>query len=273
MAQLELNSGTSIPQLGFGTYATAQTADSVAAALRTGYRQIDTAQMYQNEAGVGEGVRASGIPRDEVFVTTKLNNPHHHPDDVHRTFNRSLDELGFDYVDLFLIHWPLPMIDIDYVDTWRAMIGIAESGRAKAIGVSNFLPEHLDRIIDETGVVPAANQIEVHPYFANNEVRAYCADKGILVQAWSPLGKGDEFGDPVLTDVASRVGRSEAQVILRWHIQRGDVVIPKTDRPARMQENFTVFDFELSTEEMSAIDALDKGEAGRRGGHPSTFGA
>lgn len=269
---LPLNSGAQIPQIGFGTSQAADAASSVAEALRAGYRHIDTAQMYGNESGVGEGVRASGVPREEVFVTTKLNNGHHATADVHRTFEESLNRLGFDYVDLFLIHWPLPFLETDYVETWKAMLELQDSGRARAVGVSNFQPEHLERIIEATGVTPAVNQIEVHPYFANDELRAFCRERGIVVAAWSPLGKGAELSDPVITQLAEKHGRPAAQVILGWHLQRGDVVIPKSDNPERIRANRDLAGFELPAEDLAAITALDKGEAGRRSPHPNEFG-
>ncbi|WP_150462113.1 aldo/keto reductase [Nesterenkonia ebinurensis] len=269
---LPLNSGAHIPQIGFGTSQAADAARSVAEAVRAGYRHIDTAQMYGNETGVGEGVRASGVPREEVFVTTKLNNGHHDPTDVHRTFQESLDRLGFDYVDLFLIHWPLPFLNTDYVDTWKAMLQVQETGRARSVGVSNFQPEHLERIIAATGVVPAVNQIEVHPYFANNELREFSKARGIMVEAWSPLGKGTELSDPVIAELAAKHGHAPAQVILRWHLQRGDVVIPKSDNPERIRSNLDLSGFELTEQDMAALDALDKGEEGRRSPHPNEFG-
>ncbi|WP_366909425.1 aldo/keto reductase [Nesterenkonia sp.] len=270
---LQLNSGAHIPQLGFGTSQSATPAESVRTAVEVGYRHVDTAQMYGNEVEVGEGVRASGAAREDVFITTKLHNPHHDPADVHRTFEESLQRLGFETVDLFLIHWPMPFLDVDYVDTWKTMIELRDSGRASSIGVSNFQPEHLERIVDATGVTPAVNQIEVHPYFANNELRRVCAEQGIVVEAWSPLGKGDELGDPVIVRLAEELERTPAQVVLRWHMQRGDVAIPKSDHEHRMRENLDVFGFELSAEQMAALDALDKGEDGRRSPHPNHFGA
>ncbi|WP_022873653.1 aldo/keto reductase [Nesterenkonia alba] len=269
---IPLNSGGHIPQLGFGTSLSRTPVESVKAALQTGYRHVDTAQMYGNETEVGEGIRASGVPREEVFITTKLNNGHHAPADVHSTFEESLQRLGFDTVELFLVHWPMPHLEIDYVDTWKAMVELRDSGRAKSIGVSNFEPEHLDRIIEATGVTPAVNQIEVHPYFANNALREYCQKLGIVVEAWSPLGKGDELGEPTILRLAEELGRTPAQVVLRWHIQRGDVVIPKSDHPERMRENADVFSFELSDAHMAAIDGLDRGEDGRRSDHPNEVG-
>ena len=269
---IQLNSGFSIPQIGVGTSKSVSPAESVRTALHAGYGHVDTAQMYDNETEVGEGVRSADVPREDVFVTTKLNNDFHSPAEVHRTFGESLDRLGLEYVDLFLIHWPMPFLDVDYVDTWKVMIELKDSGRAKSIGVSNFQAEHLDRIVESTGVIPSVNQIEVHPYFANEEVRAHSASLGTVVEAWSPLGKGDEFSEPVITEIAARHERSPAQVILRWHLQRGDVAIPKSDHEPRLRENLAVFDFELSGEDVAAISALDKGEAGRRSPHPSEFG-
>ncbi|MDO5492196.1 MAG: aldo/keto reductase [Nesterenkonia sp.] len=272
MSTLPLNSGTSIPQIGYGTYATEDTATMVAEALGLGYRHLDTAQMYGNEAGVGEGVRRSGVDRSEVFITTKLDNDVHRHDDALESFDRSLRALGTDYVDLFLIHWPLPTrYGGDFVSTWRTMLEIAESGRAKAVGVSNFEPEHVEALVRETGVVPAVNQIEVHPYFANDAVRSCCREHGIVVEAWSPLGRGDEFDDPTVREVADQLDASPAQVILRWHLQRGDVVIPKSSTRERMRENFDLHSFQLSEEQMSSITALDRGADGRRGAHPDTF--
>lgn len=272
MELLQLNSGTAIPQLGLGTSKSGEPDRAVASGLEVGYRHIDTAQMYQNETAVGEGIRASGVPRDEIFLTTKLHNPHHAPEDVHRTFEESLQRLGVDYVDLFLIHWPMPFDKTDYVDTWRTMIELRDSGKARAIGVSNFVQDHLDRIIEATGVTPAVNQIEIHPTFANNELRQYCRERGIVVTAWSPLGKGDELDLPAVREIAERHDRTPAQVILRWHLQRGDVVIPKSDNPERQRSNFDVFSFELSPNDMDALDALDRGEDGRRSPHPNDFG-
>ncbi|MGO1193767.1 MAG: aldo/keto reductase [Nesterenkonia sp.] len=269
---IELNSGAHIPQMGFGTSQLAAPADSVATALQVGYRHVDTAQMYGNEAEVGEGLRASGVAREDVFVTTKLHNPHHDPADARRTFHESLEKMGLDYVDLFLIHWPMPKLEVDYLETWRTLVELRDSGRAQSIGVSNFQPDHLERIISATDVVPAVNQIEIHPYFANNELREFAKSSGIVIEAWSPLGKGDELTDPVITGIAERLQRSPAQVVLRWHVQRGDVVIPKSDREQRMRQNADVSGFELAESDMTAIDSLDRGEAGRRSPHPNDAG-
>lgn len=273
MDHLLLNSGARIPQIGFGTGKLSDPAQHVAAALQAGFRHVDTAQAYGNETGVGEGIRASGVAREDIFLTTKLHNDHHAPEDVDRTLDESLERLGVDAVDLFLIHWPLPRLEIDYVDTWRAMIEAADSARATSIGVSNFQPHHLERIIEATGVVPAVDQIEAHPYFANDELRSACRELGIAVTAWSPLGKGDDLADPTIVSIAERLGRSPAQVLLRRHIQRGDVIIPKSDRPDRMAANLDILDWELGDDDVAAIDALDRGEAGRRTDHPDVFGS
>src|SRR5690606_27127932 len=230
------------------------------------------AQMYGNERGVGEAIRTSGVARDEFYVTTKLNNTNHRPDDVRRSIAESLGELGLEYVDLFLIHWPLPTrYDGDFVSTWRAMTELVADGRVRSVGVSNFEPEHLDRIVDETGVVPVVNQIEVHPYFGNEAARAANARHGVLTEAWSPIARGDVVGDPVVKEIADRVGRSETQVTLRWHIERGDIVFPKSMHPERMRLNFDVLDFTLSPEDVEAISALDRGPDGRKGPDPQTF--
>ena len=271
---LPLNSGRTIPQLGFGVFQIdpEETADAVGQALKVGYRHIDTAEMYQNEAGVGEGVRASGLDRGEVFITSKLSNAYHEPDEARRAFDGTLEALGSDYVDLFLIHWPLPTLyGGDFVSTWQTMEEFYRDGRARSIGVSNFQVPHLRRLAAETNVVPAVNQIEVHPYFGNEEVRAYGAEHGILTEAWSPIAQGGVLKDPVLVGIAERVGRTAAQVTLRWHVQRGDIIFPKSTTPSRIQENFELFDFELTDDDMTAITALDKGEEGRIGGHPDTL--
>jgi 2,5-diketo-D-gluconate reductase A len=271
---ITLHDQTTIPQLGFGVFQVPpdQTAKTVLNALEVGYRHIDTAQMYENEAGVGEAIASSGIPRDELYITTKLNNGFHRPDDARRSLDESLTRLGIDQVDLFLIHWPLPTrYDGDYVTTWRTMAEFVEDGRARSVGVSNFQPAHLERIISETGVVPVLNQVEVHPFFGNEEVRAACARHGVAVEAWAPIARGKVNDDDTITGIADRLGRTPAQVALRWHIQRGDIVFPKTVTPERMRENFDIFDFELSDDDMSTIAALDRGEDGRSGPNPNTF--
>ncbi|HEX2214955.1 MAG TPA: aldo/keto reductase [Mycobacterium sp.] len=271
---IELNDGTRIPQLGFGVYQVPpnDTASAVRTALEIGYRHIDTAEMYQNEKGVGEGVRDFGIDRSEVYITSKLNNGFHRPDDARRAFDKTLSELGFDYVDLFLIHWPLPTLyDGDYVSTWKTLEEFKRDGRARSIGVSNFQIAHLQRLAEETGTVPAVNQIEVHPYFANDEVRAYGREHGIATEAWSPIAQGRVLDDPVITRIAESVGKTPAQVVLRWHIQRGDIVFPKSVTEQRIRDNFALFDFELGDDDFAAVSALDKGEAGRIGPNPDTF--
>jgi 2,5-diketo-D-gluconate reductase A len=259
---LTLNDGHSIPQLGFGVYQIRpqETEAAVSQALEVGYRHIDTAQMYGNEKGVGDAVAASGLPRDEVFLTSKLNNGFHRPDDARRTFDETLTRLRTDHVDLFLIHWPLPTrYDGDFVSTWKTLVEFQADGRARSIGVSNFQVDHLARLAEETSVVPAVNQIEVHPYFGNEDVRAADAQAGILTEAWSPIAQGAVLDDPVVTGIADSVGRTPSQVVLRWHVQRGDIVFPKTTHVERMRENFAIFDFELSEDQVAAISALYRG--------------
>ncbi|MGE0781863.1 aldo/keto reductase [Mycolicibacterium sp.] len=275
---IALNDGSTIPQLGFGVYQVPpqDTAAAVKTALEIGYRHIDTAEMYQNEKGVGQGVRDAGIDRAEVYITSKLNNGFHRPDDARRAFDATLAALGFDgddnYVDLFLIHWPLPTLyDGDFVSTWKTLEEFKSQGRARSIGVSNFQVPHLQRLAAETGTVPAVNQIEVHPYFTNEEVRAYGVEHGIATEAWSPIAQGKVLGDPVVTRIAEATGRTPAQVVLRWHIQRGDIVFPKSVTPQRIKENFELFDFELGADDVAALSALDKGEPGRTGPNPDTF--
>lgn len=271
---IELNDGNSIPQLGFGVFQIppGDTAAAVKQALDIGYRHIDTAEMYGNEKGVGQGIRDAGLDRGQVFVTSKLNNGFHKPDDARRAFDRTLEALGSDYVDLFLIHWPLPTLyDGDFVSTWKVLEEFAKDGRARSIGVSNFQPAHLDRLADETGTVPAVNQIEVHPYFGNEQVRAYGREHGIATEAWSPIAQGKVLDDPVITRIADAAGKSPAQVVLRWHVQRGDIVFPKSVTPERIRSNFELFDFELDDSDMDAISGLDRGESGRTGPDPDTF--
>lgn len=271
---IKLNDGASIPQLGFGVFQIDpdDTANAVKTALDIGYRHIDTAEMYQNEAGVGQGIRDAGVDRADVFVTSKLNNGFHEPDDARRAFDETLAKLQFDYVDLFLIHWPLPTLyDGDFVSTWRTLEEFKRDGRARSIGVSNFQIAHLERLANETETVPAVNQIEVHPYFTNDEVRAYGQQHGIVTEAWSPIAQGKVLDDPVIVKIAEAAGKSPAQVVLRWHVQRGDVVFPKSVTRKRIEENFALFDFELSGADVSALTALDKGEAGRTGPNPDEF--
>ncbi len=271
---LRLNDGNEIPQLGFGVFQIPppDTAESVRTALEVGYRHIDTAEMYRNEAGVGEAIRAAGLSRDELFVTSKLSNACHHPDDARQAFEHTLTALGFDYVDLFLIHWPLPTLyDGDYVSTWKVMEEFKAQGRARSIGVSNFQVPHLQRLAAETDVTPAVNQIELHPYLLNDEVRRYGEDQGILTEAWSPIAQGGVLEDPAITEIAARLERTAAQVVLRWHLQRDSIVFPKSTTPSRIEENFAVFDFELEDADIDAIDALDRGEDGRTGPNPDVF--
>jgi 2,5-diketo-D-gluconate reductase A len=271
---IELNDGHSIPQLGFGVFQIhpRETAQAVSEALEVGYRHIDTAEMYGNEREVGEAIRGSGLDRAEVYVTSKLNNGFHRPDDAREAFDRTLAELGFDYVDLFLIHWPLPTLyDGDFVSTWRTLEEFNQHGSARSIGLSNFQVAHMERLAAETDTVPAANQIELHPYFLNEEVRSYNEAHGIATEAWSPLAQGEVLDDPVITAIAERVGRTPAQVVLRWHIQRGNVVFPKSVTRERIRENFEVFDFDLAPGDIEDINGLDKGESGRIGPNPDRF--
>jgi 2,5-diketo-D-gluconate reductase A len=269
---IRLNNGVSIPQLGFGVFQIEpeRTADAVRAAFDAGYRHIDTAQGYGNEKGVGQAVRESGLARDEVFVTTKLANPRHGYEDAITALDESLERLGLEYVDLYLIHWPRPAAD-RYVETWRAFEKIASDGKARSIGVSNFQVPHLERLAAETGTVPALNQIELHPLLVQSELRAYHREHGIATEAWSPLAKGgDLLRDERLVALAEKYGKTPAQVVIRWHLQLGNVVIPKSVTPARVQENIDVFDFELDSDDVSAIEELDSGT--RTGPHPDHFG-
>jgi len=271
---ITLNDGAAIPQLGFGVFQIqpTDTARAVGVALDVGYRHIDTAEMYQNEKGVGQGIRDSGIDRSEVYVTSKLNNGFHKPDDARRAFDQTIEALGFDYVDLFLIHWPLPTLyDGDFVSTWQTLEEFKKDGRARSIGVSNFQVHHLEELARETDTTPAVNQIEVHPYFTNDEVRAYGVQHDIATEAWSPIAQGAVLDDPVVVGIAQAVAKSPAQVVLRWHIQRGDIVFPKSVTPQRIKENFEIFDFELADDDIDALSELNKGEAGRRGPNPDTF--
>jgi len=269
---ITLNDGHVIPQLGFGVFQIkpAETVAATALALEIGYRHIDTAEMYGNEREVGEAVATSGLDRADVFVTSKLNNGFHRPGDARKAFDRTLDALGFEYVDLFLIHWPLPTLyDGDFVATWETLVEFQRDGRARSIGVSNFQPHHLDRLRDETDVVPAVNQVEIHPYLTQDPLRKYDADHGIATEAWSPIAQGLVLHDPVIASVATAVGRTPAQVVLRWHIQRGDIVFPKSVTASRVRENFAIFDFELGDEAMAAITGLNRDE--RTGPDPDTF--
>jgi len=269
---LTLNDGRTMPQVGLGVWQTPPevTGGVVRTAIETGYRAIDTAAAYVNEAGVGEGLRASGVAREEIFVTTKLWNSHHGYDETLAAFDESLERLGLGYVDLYLIHWPVPSQG-RYIDSWRAMVQLQEEGRVGSIGVSNFMVEHLRRIIGETGAIPAVNQVELHPKFQQTDLRAFHAGQGILTESWSPLGQGQILRHPVIARVAARHGKTPAQAVIRWHIDSGLAVIPKSVHAERIAENFEVFDFQLDGEDMAAIAALDD-PSGRMGFDPVTFG-
>jgi 2,5-diketo-D-gluconate reductase A len=271
---ITLNDGNTIPQLGFGVFQIKpdQTAGAVRSALEVGYRHIDTAEMYGNEKEVGQGIRDAGLDRGEVFITSKLNNGCHRPDDARRAFDTTLKALGTDHVDLFLIHWPLPTLyDGDFVSTWNVLEEFTGDGRARSAGVSNFQVAHLDRLAQESRTVPAVNQIEVHPYFGNSQVRTYDREHQIATEAWSPIAQGKVLDDTVITRIADAHGKTPAQVVLRWHIQRGDIVFPKSVHRERMTSNFDIFDFELDNDEMGAITVLDRGESGRTGPNPDSF--
>lgn len=267
---MTLNDGRTMPQLGTGIWQIedAKTPEVVAEALRIGYRLIDGAAAYKNEAGMGAGIRDSDVARDQIFVTSKLWNDAQGHDAALRAFDATMERSGLDYLDLYLIHWPLPAMDA-YVGSWKALIRLRDEGRVRSIGVANFHEPHLRRLIDETGVAPALNQIELHPSLTQERMRAVNKQLGIVTQSWTPLGRGDSFDAPAIRDAAARTGRTVAQVILRWHIQHGLSVIPKSEKPERLAENFDVLDFILTPEEMSAIDALDRGH--RTGPDPDTF--
>jgi 2,5-diketo-D-gluconate reductase A len=255
-----LRDGAQIPQLGFGVYQVApdQARAVVGEALRVGYRSIDTATMYGNEPGVGRAVADSGLPREQVFVTTKLNNDAHGYENVLRAFERSRSALGLDYVDLYLIHWPLPSQD-RYVETWQAFVKIQQDGGARSIGVSNFHPAQLDRLQAETGVLPVLNQVELHPYLTQRDLRAYHGAHGIVTEAWSPLARGGALlRDRTIAALADKYAKTPAQIVLRWHLEQGIVAIPKSGRPERIRENFDVFDIDLDAEDVEAISALDR---------------
>ncbi|MCU1635589.1 MAG: 2,5-diketo-D-gluconic acid reductase [Cryobacterium sp.] len=267
---LTLNDGHTIPQLGFGVFMVepAETTRIVADALEVGYRHIDTAAIYGNEAGVGAALGASGIDRSELFITTKLWNTRQGTQSAFDAFDESLDKLGLDYVDLYLIHWPTPKND-RYVESWKALEKIRETGRARSIGVSNFLVPHLERLLDETDVVPVVNQIELHPALQQREVTEYCREQGIAIESWGPLGQGKYplFDEPAVANAAAEHGVTPAQVVIRWHLQLGNIVFPKSNRRERMQENFEVFGFELSEAQVAAISDLERD--GRVGSHPN----
>src|ERR671917_1497595 len=271
---ITLNDGNAIPQLGFGVFQIEpkDTAEAASEALRVGYRHIDTAEMYGNEKEVGEAIRSFGLDRGDVYVTSKLNNAFHEPQDAREAFDRTLSELGFDYVDLFLIHWPLPTrYDGDFVSTWKTLEEFQRDGRARSIGVSNFQIDHLEQLGADNHTGAAGEQKKAHPYFTNDAVREYGQEHGIVTEAWSPIAQGGVLEDSTITQIADNVSKTPAQVVLRWHIQRGDIIFPKSVTPSRMQENFELFDFELGSDDMDAISGLDRGEDGRTGPNPDTF--
>jgi 2,5-diketo-D-gluconate reductase A len=270
--QITLNDGTTIPQLGLGVFQVPaeDVAGVVTKALEIGYRSIDTAAAYGNEEGVGQALRESGIAREDLYVTTKLGNSDQGYDAAMRAFDTSFAKLGLDYVDLYLIHWPLPGAD-KYVETWRALEKLRAEGRVRSIGVSNFQPRHLQRLFEESDTVPAVNQVELHPRLQQADLRAMHAEHDIATEAWSPLGQGELLGDVTIKQLAEKYDRTPAQVILRWHLQLGTIVIPKSATPARIEENFTVFDFELAEDDIATIAELDAGK--RFGPHPDELGA
>jgi 2,5-diketo-D-gluconate reductase A len=270
--RIPLRGDTEIPQLGFGVFQVPpeDTAGVVTRALLTGYRHIDTAAAYENEEGVGQAIRASDLAREDVFVTTKCPNSEHGYDEARRALQGSLERLGLDFVDLYLIHWPIPSKD-RYVETWKAFVDMQKEGLTRSIGVSNFQPDHLRRIIDETGVTPAINQVELHPRLQQPDLRRVHDELGVVTEAWSPLAQGAVLDDPAIVKVADAHGVTPGQVVLRWHLQIGNVVIPKSVTPERIEQNLEVFGFELSGDEMGAIEALDAGE--RTGPDPDAFGA
>ncbi|WP_410657860.1 aldo/keto reductase [Amycolatopsis sp. lyj-112] len=265
-----LNNDVAIPQLGFGVWQVppGDTAKIVRTAIEAGYRSIDTAASYRNEAGVGEAIRSAGVPRDELFITTKLPNPGHGYDAALRAFDASLAELGLDRIDLYLIHWPMPTRG-KYVETWRALEKLYADGRIRAIGVSNFHIPHLRRLFDETVIVPAVNQVELHPRLQQKALREFNAEHGIVTEAWSPLAQGSLFSDVTLTALAAKYGKTPAQLVLRWHLQLGTVAIPKSVTPSRIRENFDVFDFELADDDLAALAEFDDGT--RTGPDPDNF--
>ncbi|MDX3187868.1 aldo/keto reductase [Streptomyces sp. MN03-5084-2B] len=270
---IELTNGVRMPQLGYGVFQVPddETATAVKAALEAGYRSIDTAAVYGNEKGVGQAIAESGIARDELFVTTKLWNSAQGYDSTLKAFDESMAKLGLEQLDLYLIHWPTPARD-KYLDTWKAFEKLHADGRVRAIGVSNFQPAHLERLLDAADVAPAVNQVELHPYLQQRELREFDAKHGIATEAWSPLAKGGSLlGDPVVAELAVKHSRTPAQIVLRWHLQLGNVVIPKSVTPSRIEENFDLFEFTLTEEEMESLTPLDRGE--RTGPDPDTFNA
>lgn len=269
--RIPLRDGNSIPQLGLGVWQVPveEAPRVVADGIKAGYRSIDTAEGYQNEEGVGEAIARSDVPREELFITTKLRNSAHARDAALKAFDESLRKLGIEQLDLFLIHWPRPAQN-KYVEAWKVLVELQQAGRIRSIGVSNFTPEHLERIIGETGVTPAVNQIELHPAFQQRDQRAVMAKHDIKIESWSPLGSGRALNDPAIAAIGKKYGKTVAQTIIRWHLQEGLIVIPKSMRKERIEENAAVFDFELSAEDMTAIAALDDPRGGRVGPDPAT---
>jgi 2,5-diketo-D-gluconate reductase A len=267
---ITLNDSHTIPQLGFGVFQVPpeETVDAAVHALRSGYRHIDTAALYGNEAEVAEAIERAGLDREAVFVTTKVWNDDQGRERTRRALERSLNQLGFDYVDLYLIHWPAPSQDL-YVETWETLIELRDEGRTRSIGVSNFQVDHLERIGEATSVVPVLNQVELHPRLQLAELRSFHAEHAIATEAWSPLGRGRILDDPVINGIAESIGRTPAQVVLRWHVQLGNIVIPRSVNPSRIEENSRIFDFELDEDALRTIEQLDEGE--RIGPDPATF--
>lgn len=268
---LTLNDGNTIPQLGLGVWQVDPeiTARVVRDGIDAGYRLIDTAEGYDNEQGVGEAIRSASVPRDQLFITSKLRNGGHARDLALKSFDATMEKLGIEQLDMFLIHWPVPGQD-KYVEAWKTFVELQQQGRIKSIGVSNFNQDHLERIIGETGVTPVVNQIELHPYFPQSDKRDFLATKDIHIESYSPLGSGDVLKDETIKKLGEAYGKSVAQVVIRWHLQQGNIVIPKSTHAERMQENIDVFDFELSDADMKTIASLDKGEKGRTGSNPAT---
>ncbi|MEP7240540.1 MAG: aldo/keto reductase [Devosia sp.] len=271
VAEIELNDGKRIPQLGMGVWEVDPgiTARVVGEGIEAGYRLIDTAEGYHNEEGVGEAVKRASVPRDELFITSKLRNGAHRRDDALRAFDATMQALELDVLDMFMIHWPVPGQD-KYVEAWRTLIELRDQGRVGSIGVCNFNPDHVARIVKETGVTPAINQIELHPYFPQRDKRAPMLERGIAIECYSPLGHGDTLKDPVIAEIGKAHGKSAAQVIIRWHLQQGLIAIPRSIHAERLRDNRDVFDFSLSDTEMQRLSGLDKGEAGRTGSDPAT---